>query len=306
MSWLILQAVVLNKTISIYIFIYMKYYIGIDGGGSKTEAILVDSNNTVIGSIITSSANIKTDVDSAFVSISGAIDYLLNNFNINLATVKIGIGVAGYSDINNRHLLKNKLSKKYPHFQLSSDCHIACLAAHATNDGAVVICGTGVVAYYIKNKVSTQIGGWGFPHGDLGGGAWLGLEVCKLLCKAIDQDNLNILQLQMLYEDFFNSDANKFKQWLTNAKPQDYANITKFIFSSGQLDPSIASIHDRGLLEVSEFIQAVTNRTESLPIKIMGGLTNLYIKDLQQQFPNLTVGTNPPAFGAIHIVKCQR
>ncbi|MCC2645436.1 MAG: gspK [Burkholderiales bacterium] len=271
------------------------WYIGVDGGGTKTHAILVDHSLNQVDEVYSGPANIATDVEGAYKSICNAIDYLLSKHKYQVK--HIGIGVAGYSVIQNRSILKNKLQRKYTNIILNSDCHIACLAAHHNQNGTIIVCGTGVVAYSISNGKTKQIGGWGFPHGDLGGGAYLGLEVARLLCKAIDELIPWHSTLVELYADFFEKDKYKYKMWLIGAKPVDYARIAKFVLLR-PIDELSNKILECGANEISMLIIKLKLDTPRLPIKLVGGLAKLYINLLQAKCPWLELSTSSPSFGA--------
>lgn len=282
-----------------------KYYIGVDGGGTKTHAVLTDQELKTLGETYAGPANINTDVEGAYISICTAITNLLARHGLSLNQVKIGVGVAGYSVIENRKLIINRLQDKYQGIVLNSDCHIACLAAHNNQDGAIVICGTGVVGYTIQNGRAQQLGGWGFPHGDLGGAAYLGLEVARLLCSAIDgvipwNDTLNAV-----YHKFFLKDEQKCKTWLINAKPSDYAEITKFVFS-GTTNNFTDLLLNQGANEIVQFIIALRKNKQNLPLKLVGGLAKLYIGKVKQACPEVEVSYTTPAIGAILSLRIHR
>lgn len=275
-----------------------KFKIGIDGGGSKTHSILIDENHHMIHEIINGPANIKTDINTAIKSIKTSIDYLINMHNLNHDT-EIGIGVAGFSDIRNRKILEDTLKLYYSNINITSDAHIACLAAHNGKDGSIIVCGTGVVGYNIENGNGTQIGGWGFPHGDIGGGAWIGLELCRILCKAIDKTCEFSPLIHAIYSKFDN-DKSQYQKWLINAKPQNYAEIAKFIPEFIlQNDKNAISIVNAGVAEVNDLIEIFPQKN----IAITGGLANFYYTYLKEEHPNLKLSTVSNAFGACYLSK---
>lgn len=273
--------------------------IGVDGGGSKTHAVLFNVNGEILAEKVTSSANIASNLDQARESLITAIQTLLYKYNLDPHNVAIGIGVAGFSHNDNRHKLIEFLNNNFIHVKVASDAHIACLAAHNGHDGSVVICGTGVVGYYIKNGVGTQIGGWGFPHGDLGSGAWLGLEIARLLCKAIDGIIATSPMLDNLYERFsFNPTL--YKKWLQSSSPKEYAELARLLpdYLNNQ-DLYALEVFKNGYQEIVNFIKLI--EMTSLPLKISGGLANLYYPSLLKEFPNLLISDTPNAYGASYL-----
>ncbi len=272
------------------------YIIGVDAGGSKTHAILFDKN--ILDESFAASANISKSIDNAYISITTAVDELINGHDIK--TIQVGIGVAGYSVTANRDAIYQKLLLKYPNLKIVSDCHIACLAAHAGQDGAIIICGTGVVAYSVENGVTHQLGGFGYPHGDLGGGAWLGLEVCKRLCKAID----NVIPwsdlLTAVYVKF-NNNEDEFKHWLLIATPSDFANIARssFIYNFLKYDINAREIFTQGVNEILGYIKVF--KKNNLSLKLVGGVAPFYLEAIQKEFSDVVLSNIPPAFGVKYL-----
>ena len=174
------------------------------------------------------------------------------------------------------------------------------MAAHNGLDGAILICGTGVVGYTIIGDNSHQLGGWGYPHGDLGGGAWLGLEICKLVCKAADKIIPWSPLLAAVYSRF-NNDYMQYKMWLLSATPGDLAGVARNIGEFLASDSNAHKIFDAGVAEVSQYLQVLAK--QALPVKLIGGLAPFYLQVLQQEFPELTLATVPPAIGAAYLAR---
>ena len=91
-----------------------------------------------------------------------------------------GVGIAG---VNVPHFYGVMSAWEHPFRQLylTTDTHIACLGAHGDGSGAVLVVGTGSVGYAIAGSTVLSVGGHGFPFGDAGSGAWLGLEHLLLI-----------------------------------------------------------------------------------------------------------------------------
>lgn len=244
------------------------YIVGVDGGGSKTHAMLFTPNHQLVGESFAASGNIRNDLNGAYVSITHVIDTLLENYQIDKNNVLIVLGVAGYSLLQARRQLYRRLCSVYPRVKMTSDGHLACLAAHQGHDGGVVICGTGVVAYIIQGGQTSQIGGWGFPHGDLGGAAYLGLEACKLLCQAIDQLIPRSELLNEIY-DKFAQDALAYKSWLLRATPQQFAEIARVVLAHIDSDVNAANIYNAGVTQIDLLLNKINNK--GVAFSLMGG-----------------------------------
>ncbi len=275
-----------------------KFIIGIDGGGSKTHAVLIDASGKIIDEAFAGAANIKNDASLAFNSITHVIDALFNNHNLVLNQVQIGIGIAGFSDHENLITLQHKLENLYPQLIITSDAHIACLSCHQEQQGSIIICGTGVVGYNISNPKTTQLSGWGFPYGDLGGGAWIGLELCRKLCKSIDETYKATPILRAIYSRFDN-DKNIFKNWLFNARPSDYGDIARLLPEFiKQNDQTCEEIMFTAINEISGLIEVMVDKFPHAKIAISGGLAEFYYPLLQKNFPQLIYTHKSHAYGA--------
>ncbi|MCX8514178.1 MAG: hypothetical protein ORN24_01270 [Burkholderiales bacterium] len=275
----------------------LDYKIGIDGGGSKTRAILLNSQQQIIDSYTTTSSNIRYDISLAYTAITTCIDYFLAKHGLTVTNTTIGIGIAGYSVAKNQTQLLLQLQHKYNvPIKLASDCHIALLAVHGNNNGAILICGTGVVGYIADNQQHTQIGGWGFPQGDLGGAAHLGLLVSQFLCQAIDKVIPWSPLLETLYRNL-GAAPEACKAYLINAKISDFASLAQYIKHQNN-DIYAQQIRNIGLINIRNYVMAIYKLNSQIQLSILGGLAPYYYPDLITEFPNLTLSTVEPAIGA--------
>mgnify|MGYP000290600227 CR=1 FL=1 len=278
----------------------MSYVIGIDSGGTKTHGVLLGNNN-IISEVFNGPGNIHNNLELAYSSISQSIDQLIEKNKIDGVKMKAMVGVAGFADFDNRIKLQNMLTNKYPQldFKIISDCYMAYKSSYPDSDGAILICGTGVVGYSIKRNQESRIGGWGFPQGDIGGGAWIGLEICKLICKAIDNIIPWSLMLESIYKEQFSADKDTFFTWLLSASPKDFGKLVEPFVSYVDCDIYASGILMAGVTELKNIVRIITYN--QLPITIFGGLSNLYLPYLQRDFSNLSIAKQSAVFGAIHM-----
>jgi glucosamine kinase len=213
-------------------------YIGIDGGATNCKVRIEDSAGNRVGQAIGGSANIRLSVASAWQSIYHAIEEILQPHAISLHDKKYrfhaGLGLAG-CEVKEAHDLFLKTAHPFSTISLATDAHIACLGAHASKDGAIIIIGTGVVGYQINAAKIGKVGGWGFPHDDEGGGAWLGLEAVRLTFQWLDQRVAKSPLLKDIFA-YFDNDINNFATWSNRATSNEFARLAPLVITHSQQD----------------------------------------------------------------------
>ena len=154
------------------------YVIGVDGGGTKTEAVLVDDRGRVLswGAGGPSNPN-RVSPEELLVSlqeaIGGALSRKDNSSRRSIAAVCIGMaGSTGNQGLIRQAAAKLGIGKRVI---VVSDTVIAFWGAIAKAFGVVVIAGTGSCAYGVGPQGDTvKAGGWGYLIGDEGSGYDIG------------------------------------------------------------------------------------------------------------------------------------
>ncbi|MHC8669204.1 BadF/BadG/BcrA/BcrD ATPase family protein [Bacillus cereus] len=162
----------------------MKYMIGVDGGGTKTEAIAFDKDGNELVRATSGFGNILIDFEEALVHIMEAINQCQKSL-INGHCVCLGL--AGISGANTNELTL-RLKKKYgTKIEILNDAMIAHAAALKGKDGILTIGGTGAICIGKKGEVYQYSGGWGHILGDEGSGYWIALQALKKMAIQFDQ-----------------------------------------------------------------------------------------------------------------------
>lgn len=156
------------------------YVIGIDGGGSKTTAILAREDGKIIdiqhvGPTNPNSVGIK----EASARIQILLSLLKENHPLLFNQTKaLFAGIAGASTISNQEQLTEAIQLSLPVnclIMVDHDAVIALYSGTFGKSGAVHIAGTGSVSYGIDLQSKRhRVGGWGYLIGDEGSGFSIG------------------------------------------------------------------------------------------------------------------------------------
>ncbi|MDA1919360.1 BadF/BadG/BcrA/BcrD ATPase family protein [Bacillus paranthracis] len=206
----------------------MKYMIGIDGGGTKTEAIAFDQDGKEIISGKSGFGNILIDFEEALVHIMEAIDQCQKNV-VKGHCVCICLGLAGISGANINELTL-RLKQKYGiQIEVFNDAMIAHAAALKGKDGILTIGGTGAICIGKKGKVYEYSGGWGHILGDEGSGYWIALQALKRMVNQLDQ-GVRLCPLSLRIQDEFQLlTSSHIKSLVYSSAKDKVAAITPFV-----------------------------------------------------------------------------
>ncbi|HEK9102638.1 ATPase [Bacillus pfraonensis] len=164
----------------------MKYMIGVDGGGTKTEAIAFDQNGREIAKSMNRFGNVLLDYEKAVSHIMEAINQCQQSLSKENC-VCICLGLAGVKSID-MNVLKERLKTKYQtNIEIYDDAVIAHAALLGGNDGILTIAGTGAICLGKKGEKYKYSGGWGHILGDEGSGYWIALQALKKMTIQYDK-----------------------------------------------------------------------------------------------------------------------
>ena len=165
----------------------MKYYIGVDGGGTKTAYALFDENKNVIAEHegpASNHENMEGSFPEAAGIIADGVKTVAAKGNVQLADVSgMLMGLAGIDHPYQHDAMQEELAK------------LGVTGARIYNDGFIVIkagvgagagigynCGTGTCCNSLDtNGNMLQIGGFDVLSGDKGNGHWVGSQAFRIM-----------------------------------------------------------------------------------------------------------------------------
>ena len=165
--------------------------IGVDGGGSKTTALLAGSDGAILGRGVSGPSNYQAvGAEAALAALEEAVIAAWKDSSIAPQPVQaVCLGMAGV-DRPEDHRLVQSWAEKYfsgAKVEIVHDARLALAAGTSEDWGLVVISGTGSLIYgrdYRGN--AARAGGWGYLLGDEGSGYAIGLQALRAVARAQD------------------------------------------------------------------------------------------------------------------------
>jgi dihydroorotate dehydrogenase electron transfer subunit len=146
------------------------YFLGIDGGATKTEFVLCDANGKTVSTYKLSSCNpVDIGIEYSKAILREGIKAVCKD--IPIGTVSVFAGISGGITGTNQKEINNFLSSfGFSAFNNGSDIENAISVTLGKENGIVAIMGTGSVLFAIDGKERRRIGGYGYLFDNGGNG----------------------------------------------------------------------------------------------------------------------------------------
>ena len=170
----------------------MAFFLGIDGGGTRTTC-LVGDETSVLGTVTSAGSNpIRVGGPQARKVLRTAIRQACTAAKVDPKKIQRAcIGVAGAARPQISNLVHAAVAKLVGgEIEVVGDMVIAREAAFPDQPGIVVIAGTGSIAFGRNQRGEVaRAGGWGFAVSDEGSGHWIGKTAVAAALRARDSGN---------------------------------------------------------------------------------------------------------------------
>ena len=296
----------------------MKYFLGIDGGGTKTTAAVSDENGNIILKSVGKTINFySVGMEKArnnLAEIIKEINFSLGNTDFESAFV----GCSALDDEADGKMLESLCggiinAKK---LRMNSDVYVALKSVENAVCPCVAICGTGSMA--IGENESGKIvvkGGWGHILGDEGSAYSIAVDALKCCCNFYDRNSKDEL-LDAACEYFGVSDFRKAIDviYSENTKKDYIAGFAEIV---GELADK-NNITAKGIIvkQAQNFTAPIywllTDVKNCSVLALYGGLfqhnklfRDVFIREMKTEYPDLRIEllTVPPEEGALKIAR---
>lgn len=259
---------------------------GIDGGATRTRAIIARLDGTIIGSGSAGSANVfDLGAESAASVMREAVLAAWRVANIGEFSPAHGFasvfaGAAGAGSPRDQAALAKALAKllhtSRERCRADHDLRIALAGALAGAPGAVLVAGTGSACFgRAADGTTARAGGWGKLLDDGGSGHWLGLQAMRAVVRTADgREEGAELAASVQAALAVDSPREMLQQLHGGALERaTIARLAPLVLGAAAAGDRVAiAIVDRGASELAEMVAAVFRQMEAraAPIQRLG------------------------------------
>lgn len=308
------------------VMLSQKYYLGVDGGASKTSAILIDDTNKIVGQGTSGGTNLhnisKETVEKNLIS---SINIALGDLSLNQATSAC-FGFAGIENEITRNEIVNIVKQKFgnsiqKNIILVKDEFIGLRAGTLSDNAIILISGTGSNCFGINNTDNeAAAGNQGYLVGDLGSGFSLGQALIMESVKEYDQRSETTALTRAILEQYQQTDLGQFIETVYQSKdPIKYiAQATKILHNHHIYTlPKVELIINQTIIEILLALSTVVTKLgfsndSQFDVVLVGGVFNLekvitlpLINQIRRHYPqaNINRPQHESAYGACQIAK---
>ncbi len=285
----------------------IKYYLGADGGGTKTEFVLTDAAGAVVRHCRLAGSN-PNDVgmDTTKRLLREGIDTLCAG--IPLEEVSFYAGIAGVGGGGAREEMSRwAAAQGLGHGECHGDIDNIMAAGLGTRDGIAVILGTGFVCFGRRRLQAGeadnpawpgwnvwQVGGWGSFFDNGGSGYHFGRDALYAVLSAVDGSGAACPILQQLTEQKLGCSVPQAIPVIYQKGKDFIASFAPLAFEAAQQGDAVAQkILQSNISEAARMIATAVRLAQGVeqpvPVVLAGGLTRapglpkMLAKALRQQ-----------------------
>ena len=175
------------------------FFIGVDGGGSKTLAVIVDARGVECGRGAMGGSNYHAaGLESAVAAVHESVRRARQSAQCRAPLAAAWVGLAGVDHPGDVALLAPRLAPIAETVRLTNDAELA-LSGLSGGVGVALIAGTGSIAIGRNAAEKTaRASGWGHLLGDEGSGYDIGLRALRSAVRAADGRGPRTLLLERI------------------------------------------------------------------------------------------------------------
>ena len=252
------------------------YYLGIDGGGTKTTLALADADGNIIRKIRADTCN---PVDIGFENATAVLRNGIYDVcqDIPFSSIYAFAGIAGGTAADMKEKFRDFFSGfHFAAFDNDSDNQNIIAAGLGEKDGMTLILGTGICAFVQKGRQHTRVAGWGYLIDNGGSGYNLGRDALDAYFCALDNSGPQTLlceEISAIYPDA----AQKLLGHIYEGGKKAIAAFAPAVFNAVRKGDEVATnILKRNMQYAAHILETAAEhfaQDQKIPVILAGGLT---------------------------------
>lgn len=297
----------------------MKYYLGIDSGGTKTEFALADENGHIVGHARMGTTHYKQcGAEGLRENLSVGVGEVLKASGAALKDMGHAfIGLAAFGEISADMDEVNaavKAGLKGLKYAIAGDNVCAWAGSLGGKSGVNIVAGTGSIAY-AKNDAGKwgRAGGWGhWFGGDEGSAYWIGCQLMLAFSRQSDGREKKTLLYQTIKDHYWLTDDFDFINLVVNKWEMDRSKVailSKFAYELAcQGDPVAVGIFSEAGKQLAKIVDGCLSQVPfegEIAASYSGGVFNsgeLILAPLRESLVSKVAWQRPefpPSIGGI-------
>jgi N-acetylglucosamine kinase-like BadF-type ATPase len=268
----------------------MKYILGVDGGGTKTLALLGDSNGNILARGSSGPSNYQAvGFETACSALESAIAEARYEHPGEISALCLGLAGAGRKE--DIELFTNWTIDKFPNttVKIVSDGEVLLMAGAPSGPALALVCGTGSIVYgRTMTGELIHAGGWGYLIGDEGSGFAIGSAALRTVMRAYDGRGAQTLLSELVLErQGVQSPPELVRRVYGAESPRAIiASLAELVEQAAERQDRMAiRIVENAAQELVSAMQAIYSKLETFPVPlVITGKTILHGKQLKQEF----------------------
>lgn len=310
----------------------MKYYIGVDGGGTKTAYALFDENKNLIELVKgpgSNHENYENGFDDAAPLIWQGINDLLKATGKELSDISFTLmGLAGIDHpFQHDEMVKRLKDFGLSNFEIYNDGFIVVKAGSTGVAAIGYNCGTGTCCNAIDNDGKMlQLAGLGEFSGDIGNGHWIAEQAYKLVYDDVYLSIQKTAISEMVYNEYGLNCKEDFLALVSKFEEEDadpfIMRLIDFFFDAAKLnDKAVMNTIDmmatRGAALINAHLNTLNFTDDEVEVVLSGSMhvkafSQIYVDALMKKASEVCGRKlkfikldNPPVTGCVNWIMQQ-
>jgi N-acetylglucosamine kinase-like BadF-type ATPase len=261
-----------------------KYFLGVDGGGTKTQFVLVDRDGNLAASVDGSgSYHLEIGMDGLRQVLAHGVGDALGKAAIGADQIAYAFfGLPAHGEDSEAQMLLDAMPAAllgHRRYRCGNDMVCAWAGSLAAEDGINIVAGTGSIGYGERRGRTARAGGWGEIFSDEGSAYWIAVAGLNAFTRMSD-GRLPKGPLYSMFRDEFRlaADLDLCARVLTHHSRDSIAAIAQLVTRAAHRgDPTAIGIFDVAANELAAIADAVRlalgfEPDEPVPLSYSGGV----------------------------------